>query len=482
MIKKIKGFIEKWNMITPGDRVFIGVSGGADSVCLCLILAALSEQMDFTPEVIHVEHGIRGEESLRDARFVQTLCDKLGLVCHVVSVGVPAYAKEHHMGEEEAARILRYREFAQMAAAFPGAKIALAHHMEDNAETILLQLIRGSGLDGLCGMRPLRAGSGGEVYIRPLLNVGRREIEAFLAEQGQVFCEDSTNADLSYSRNRIRHKILPELEEINSQAVHHMNRTAELLGELRGYMDAQADSCEAQVMRREKGKVVLSVEELTALPQALRMRMLHRAVSEAAGRKKDIAGVHLEAVEQLAFKQTGRRVDLPYGLVAERAYGEIVLAPAKETALDGTDCSVSVSPEQLRAWKHAGEKETFSIPLGEGCLICRIFSFDGNIGKIPRKRCTKWFDYDKIKDGFTIRTRKAKDFFLLDEAGHRKKLADYFVDEKIPAAQRNQRLLLAQKSKVLWIVEGRMGYGVGITEHTHTVFAVTYQGGKNHGL
>ena len=171
MIIQVEKFMRKWNMVPEGGRVLVGVSGGADSVCLCLILYELSTKMNFSLEVIHVEHGIRGEESKNDAVFVEQLCKQRGIVCHIRNVDVPRYAKIHHLGEEEAARILRYQVFADVAGQDRNVRIALAHHMEDNAETMLFQLIRGSGLDGLCGMRPQRTGTNGEIYILSLIHI-----------------------------------------------------------------------------------------------------------------------------------------------------------------------------------------------------------------------------------------------------------------------------------------------------------------------
>lgn len=465
MREQVRNFIEKWNMIEPGNRVLVGVSGGADSVCLCLILAELAPQMGFSVEVIHVEHGIRGEESVKDARFVQELCGQLGLSCHMRSVDVPEYSMQHHLSEEEAARILRYEAFSQVAE--PGDKVALAHHREDNAETMLFQLMRGSGIDGLCGMRPVREGKKGEIYIRPILAVGRDEIETYLKENKQPFCSDSTNANLDYSRNRIRHKILPELAAVNEQAVLHMNQTAEKLREVRDYLDEQVAICEQDIVHKKNGNLFLDAEKLKKLPYILGIRVLHRAMGEIGG-KKDITGAHLEAVWKLLDKQTGRSVSLPYGVTAGREYWDIVLKRQ--------DSGACAEPEGfcVEIQERDMAQPSFRILLPDGYMDCRIFPFDGNMGKIPRKIYTKWLDYDMIKNGFSLRTRRPKDFFILDAAGHHKKIEDYYVDEKIPAAERDRRLLLTQEGKVLWIVGGRMGYDAGITKHTRTVFEITY--------
>ena len=332
MIVQVEKFMRKWNMVPEGGRVLVGVSGGADSVCLCLILYELSTKMNFSLEVIHVEHGIRGEESKNDAVFVEQLCKQRGIVCHIRNVDVPRYAKIHHLGEEEAARILRYQVFADAAGQDRNVRIALAHHMEDNAETMLFQLIRGSGLDGLCGMRPQRTGTNGEIYIRPFLQCSREQIEQFLEERGQGYCMDSTNANESYSRNRMRKRVLPELIQMNPQAVQHMQTAMEQLQQVRDYLEEETVSLEKKFISGERKNVKLDTDGLAELSQAVRMRLIRKAVWKAAGACKDITAAHLQAVADLLEKQTGRYVKLPYGLTATRVYNVIeIMGKRKET-------------------------------------------------------------------------------------------------------------------------------------------------------
>ncbi|MCM1561952.1 MAG: tRNA lysidine(34) synthetase TilS [Butyrivibrio sp.] len=473
MIKKIKSFMEKHHMAEPGETIFLGVSGGADSVCLCLILTELCTEMVFRLEVIHVEHGIRGDESRQDALFVKNLCGSLGLICHERQVDVPLYARHHHMGEEEAARILRYRAFKEIAAGSKKAGIALAHHMDDNAETILFQMIRGSGLDGMCGMSPVRTDEEGWQYIRPLLCVGRNEIIGFLKERGQKFCTDSTNDNLAYSRNRIRNRVMPELTSINPKAVMHINREAGYLTELKEYIEAAAEHEYKRLAKREEdGGISLNIGGFTEIPAVLQLRIIHRMLAAAAGFRKDIAAVHLEAVRGLCYKQTGSGVDLPYGLMAKRSYGHILVS-RKACGENKPFLSMELTGEQLGQLKDSAGN-SLDIRLGNVVLTCRIFPFDGNFDKIPQNMYTKWFDYDMIKNGIFIRNRKKGDFFLLDKKGRRKKIKDYFVDEKIPADSRKELILLAKESQILWIAGGRMGYGAEITENTRTVFEVAY--------
>lgn len=460
MIVQVEKFMRKWNMVPEGSRVLVGVSGGADSVCLCLILYELSTKMNFSLEVIHVEHGIRGEESKNDAVFVKQLCKQRGIVCHIRNVDVPRYAKIHHLGEEEAARILRYQVFADAAGQDRNVRIALAHHMEDNAETMLFQLIRGSGLDGLCGMRPQRTGTNGEIYIRPFLQCSREQIEQFLEERGQEYCTDSTNANESYSRNRMRKRVLPELIQMNPQAVQHMQTAMEQLQQVRDYLEEETVSLEKKFISGERKNVKLDTDGLAELSQAVRMRLIRKAVWKAAGACKDITAAHLQAVADLLEKQTGRYVKLPYGLTATRVYNVIeIMGKRKETEKICLPIDTDRLPENLLAgeWKFSFKK----------------FLYDGNTDKIPRKMYTKWFDYDKINSKLTIRNPRPGDFFVLDDKGHKKKLSRYYMDEKIAKERRDRQLVLADGSHVIWAVPNRISAACKINQNTKYVLVVT---------
>ena len=469
MIVQVEKFMRKWNMVPEGGRVLVGVSGGADSVCLCLILYELSTKMNFSLEVIHVEHGIRGEESKNDAVFVEQFCKQRGIVCHIRNVDVPRYAKIHHLGEEEAARILRYQVFADAAGQDRNVRIALAHHMEDNAETMLFQLIRGSGLDGLCGMRPQRTGTNGEIYIRPFLQCSREQIEQFLEERGQGYCTDSTNANESYSRNRMRKRVLPELIQMNPQAVQHMQTAMEQLQQVRDYLEEETVSLEKKFISGERKNVKLDTDGLAELSQAVRMRLIRKAVWKAAGACKDITAAHLQAVADLLEKQTGRYVKLPYGLTATRVYNVIeIMGKRKETEKICLPIDTDRLPENLLAgeWKFSFKK----------------FLYDGNTDKIPRKMYTKWFDYDKMKKGFEIRTRKAGDYIIVDDKGHHKKLKQVFTGDKIPAQQRAGLWLIAHESLVHAIIGYRSGCSALVTPQTGKVLKITFYGGKQNGF
>ena len=474
MLREMQKRMEEFHMIVPGDKVLAGVSGGADSVCLLLALHELQEVMDFSLEAIHVEHGIRGEESLQDAAFVENLCKELGIVCHTHTVDVPAYASENGLGYEEAARRLRYEVFERLALE-KNAKIALAHHQEDNAETILFQMVRGSSLTGMCGMQPVRMDDRGICYIRPLLHWHREDIEQFLNARKIEWCVDSTNAQLDYSRNFLRAKVLPELAQINTQAVEHINQTATHLSELKEYLDMETEKHWSS-LAKEGEKLTLDIRGLWELHPVMQRQIVYKAITVAAGRRKDITSAHVDEVLSICKGQSGKRVSLPYELTAWREFEILCLKVAGQKDAPEDDVKeFFVSEAWLQQCAETGLE--CELKIEDTVFTCRIWKNVEEYSEIPRKPYTKWFDYDKIKQGFCIRTRRSGDYFICDVMGHRKKLKQYFIEEKIPATERNQRWLLAQESEVLWFVGGRISEHVKVTPKTKFIFEITYDGG-----
>ena len=477
LVDKVQKQIKKQNMISAKDRIIVGLSGGADSVGLLLVLCELREKLDFSLEAIHVEHGIRGEESRQDASFAEQLCREYQVPCKNISVDVPFFAKEQGLGLEEAARILRYNIFEQIAKE-KYAKIALAHHMEDNAETVLFQLARGSSLTGLCGIQPLRESQTGVTYIRPLLGVHREEIERFLADKNQIFCVDSTNQELEYSRNYLRNVILPEFRKINHQVVTHINETAESLSEIRGFLDEQIELYWVQVVTVEKmtGDILLDVPRLKQLHVVLQKELIYRAIGRISGGKKDISSVHVQQVMQLLEQQSGKETSMPNGVVAMKEHATIRLfVSGKKASIINESPMIEISEAVLKEIYVSGASASINIGNKGQEIKISIFEKTDFEMEIPRKTYTKWFDYDKIKDGFCIRTRQSGDYLIYDVQGHRKKLKQYFIDEKIPVTKRDEIYILAQENQVLWVVGGRISEDVKVTEQTQSIVEITYK-------
>lgn len=474
MLRELRKKMDELHMVSPGDRVFAGVSGGADSVCLLLVLLELQAELAFSLEVIHVEHGIRGEESRADEWYVEELCKKYQITCHTVNVDVPAYCEKTGLGMEEAARILRYEAFAEFGKP-ANAKIALAHHMEDNAETILFQMVRGSALTGLCGMQPIRMDENGVCYIRPLLYTHRAQIEAFLQERKVNWRVDCTNAQLEYSRNFLRGRVIPDLEQVNTQAVAHINQTAAHLLEVKEYMDCETERV-WHTLAKIEDTVAVDAKELLALHPVMQRQIVYKAVVLATKHKKDITSGHVADVLSLCRGQSGKRVMLPYGVMVWKEFDMVHFALAEKE--EKQDAVYEITAELLDGLLESGEEKRMVCGKEANQICMRVFKKDVESLEIPRKACTKWMDYDKIKDGFCIRTRKSGDYFIADANGHRKKLKSYFIDEKIPLTERENRLLLAQENTVLWLVGGRMSEHVKVSHETKYIFEITYDGGR----
>lgn len=232
MLKKIKEYADKWNMLEAGDKVVAGVSGGADSICLLFVLMELQKEIPFELTAVHVNHGLRAEAADRDEAYVRELCETYRIPCVSYRENVELIAKNRKQSLEEAGREVRREAFRRTMESWGGTKIALAHHKNDNAETFLMNLARGSGLKGLGGMLPVNG-----TIIRPLLAAERQEIEQYLKENGIAYCTDETNKSDDYTRNRIRNHMIPLLEDgVNKRAVAHISDTMERLREVQEFL------------------------------------------------------------------------------------------------------------------------------------------------------------------------------------------------------------------------------------------------------
>ena len=263
--------IEKYDMLPPGARVLCAVSGGADSVCLLHLLVSMQEERGITVFAAHFEHGLRGEESREDAVFTQRLCTELGVFCAVGQGDVNSYAEENRLGTEEAARELRYAFLEETAEELGCSRIATAHTLNDNAETMVMNLCRGSGTAGLAGIPPVR----GRV-VRPLLLVSREEVEAYLVDHGLNHREDSTNRDDAFTRNRVRHQLLPLMESFNPSFVKTAGKTAELLREDENCLSQMAE----QFLESHPLSAGVPVEEMLALPKAVAGRVIRKLAGD----------------------------------------------------------------------------------------------------------------------------------------------------------------------------------------------------------
>ena len=296
MFKKVKAYMEEYQMVNENDTIVAGVSGGADSVCLFLLLEEYCKQKNAKLVAVHLNHKIR-EEAWKDAEYVKELCEEFGVPLHLFEEDVEAYAKQNGIGTEEAGRIARYRFFEQVLTEYGGhGKIAVAHHKGDLAETVLFHLFRGSGISGLTGMMPVRGN-----IIRPLLNVTREEIEQFLLEKGRNWCIDSTNQENTYTRNKLRNVVLPYAEkEICPQASVHVANAAKELTQINELLDEMtAEALKETVVFESDDEAVVLTEPFLQKHEVIRKQIILRVLEYLTPARRDIGLVHVNDVLSL---------------------------------------------------------------------------------------------------------------------------------------------------------------------------------------
>ena len=414
----VRQTICRYHMLQPGDQVVIALSGGADSVCLLSLLADMREEMGLKLRSLHVHHGLRGEEADRDGDFSIKISEALGVPCHMIKAEVKKYASQTGMWEGENGQTV---------------KIAVAHHSRDQAETILLNLFRGSGLGGLKGIPYVR-----DRIIRPMLDVSKEDIIPYLEKKRLKWVNDSSNDTDHYARNRVRSHILPAIkEEINPGAEAGIRRAGYLAGMADVYLKKQADQWVQKYVKEEEHTWMIPEGPFKEADPVIRLYSVMELLKTAAGCAKDLGLVHAEQVEKLVDLQTGRKVSLPYGLEARKVYGGISLQAVKKEPLE----------------------ERIKNPLPE--LSFEVFSYEKAM-EFPKKTYTKWFDCDKIKGTPVVRTRQTGDYITL-ENGSRKPLRRFMIDEKIPADKRDEIALLADGDHIMWIIGRRISsyYKIG---------------------
>lgn len=467
LVERVSEYMQEHHMVEEGQKIVVGVSGGADSMALLSILSELAAYFHFSLTVVHVNHGIRGKAADADQSYVENFCKNQSIPCYSFHVDLKRFAQKEGMSQEEAGRYYRYQCFEKVRKEVEAQKIAVAHQQEDASETILFNLFRGTGIKGLTGIPPVR-----DAIIRPLLCVSRADIEEYLQEKGIVWRVDETNLTDAYTRNKIRHHIIPYVEEhINLAAGQHIQETAELLRDISNYLDRQAEKAFDDCVTVGKNPVcAIHSESFQSLDVVIQREVLRRAIGVAAGQLKDVDKEHVEMMRRLFEKHVGRRYHLPYQLQAVRTYEGIAIKkelPGEEKLAEGPCIDICVPG--IYHLPETGFDMEFSVES----------AFKNE--EIPINRYTKWFDYDKIKNGLSVRTRENGDYITLDGQGHRKLLKRWMIDEKIPREERDRMLLLADGNHILWIMGHRISDNYKVSGTTKRVLVAKIKGDKSDG-
>ena len=464
MYHKVRAYIKKNKMIQSGDTIVLGVSGGGDSMTMLHMLCKMREELQITLAVVHVHHGIRGKEADRDALLVENTCKNWNVSCNVYRYHVPELAAEWKMGIEEAGRAVRKEAFAKecekLGVSLETVKIAVAHNKNDLAETMIYNLSRGSGLRGIGGIQPVNGNT-----IRPLLCLERKEIDKYLEIEAIPYVTDSTNLEVDYTRNKIRHHIIPILEqEINTQAIQHMAEAAEKIMSADGYLCCVGEKL-AEKYRNGEMSYVLT-EAFFAEEEIVKQYAVLSMLENIAGKRKNLTQIHVQQVMDSVAFQTGKYICLPYNIVVRKEYGH--------TIIERKMYDVEKQVHNCEVMWEIGEESGIYYPQDDFCV--KVFSYNNQ--KICEKKYTKWFDYDKIQKNMSVRNRQPGDYIVIDKAGKKKKLTRYMIDEKIPQEDRDTVLLLASGSEIIWIIGGRISENYKITKESKRILEVRYQGGN----
>ncbi|MDP4152414.1 MAG: tRNA lysidine(34) synthetase TilS [Bacillota bacterium] len=433
--KNLLNIIQKEKLVYSGCTVLAAVSGGADSTALLLALNSVKEAVGFTLCAIHVNHNLRGDESDRDELFVRDLCEKLKIPLRVASCNVKSIEKKLNISTELAARIARYNEFINEARGYSGCIVATAHTQDDNAETILHNLIRGTGLKGLCGI-PQRIEKESIVFIRPLLKVTRKEIIEYLDAYGQSFVTDSTNADEKYTRNAIRHNIKAYIEErLNPSFSRTISRMSEGLIEDEEYLNSKAQEFLSKALiYKDDNEIILSAEKIKDFHNAISTRIIAVCMKSLSG--IDYERSHIEAGLDISSKEGFKEASVPANLNVYKSGDKLVFRKDNET---------------LEPYcKELKKGETFIPNIGK----FHVLSQDD-----PKVNCLlikERISYDKISKNLVVRSRRSGDRIVLNTSAGGKTLKKLFIELKIPAEKRIKIPVICDGDMPIAI----MGYGV----------------------
>lgn len=440
LISKVKKTIDSNHLLDIGDRVLIGVSGGPDSMCLLHILKTLSVLRGYSIEAAHVNHSLRGDASLSDQAFVSDYCRTNGIPFHTCTVDVAGFSREHGMGIEEAARFVRYRYFQECVQNHP-AKITVAHHRQDQVETILLNLIRGCGLDGMRGMEYISGN-----IIRPLLDCTREEIISYITTCGVPFRIDLTNGESCADRNRIRLDLVPYIDNLFGRDISSSILTTRLLC----LQDADyLDRVSSQVFSTLTEGDSLPCDDSMDLSSAILSRVIRHLFEKAKGDRKNLTYRQTESIlEMVAKRKEGAVIHLSDGMCATiRRQRLIIMTKAR------------FEDHRRKSYEELCKGRAVQIPLRipseqveEGIKMYICTKFVEKPAEVDYNAMARYFTAETVRDS-VWRYRKEGDWIRPNRNSGKKTIRKYFIDEKVPRNERDALLLLAKGSEILWIPE-----------------------------
>ncbi|MGG7143996.1 tRNA lysidine(34) synthetase TilS [Clostridium nigeriense] len=458
MINKVKAFVIENDLIQKGDKVLVALSGGPDSVCLLNILYQLKVFFEIEIGAAHVNHMLRGEEALKDEEYARKLCEELGVSFFSKSIDIDKISKENNISHELAGREERYKFFKLISKENGYNKIAVAHNSNDQAETILMNIMRGTGIEGLCGIRSKRDGG----IIRPILCLSRDEIEEYCEINNLNPRIDKSNLENIYSRNKVRLDILPYMKEnFNKDVVETINRMANLLQIDNDFIEKECNNIYKKYCTINRNNIIISKEAFSE-EKALLTRLIKKSFIEFSGKHTNFEMKHIFEVISLASNSTNKKINLPHGIIAENIYGDICL---KFNEVHGKEYNeIILNKNQL---------DNNSVSYEDYSINFVILNNKNNI-EFSNNVLIKYFDYDKIKERIVIRKRKNGDKMVPLGMKGTKKLKDIFMDLKIPIDRRDDVPILCFDDEIAWVVEHKVSEKFKITKETKNIIKIMF--------
>jgi tRNA(Ile)-lysidine synthase len=500
---KILDFIQRYSLIPRKELVVVGVSGGADSVCLLHVLAKWRKELGIKLHIAHLNHQLRGTESEADAEYVSNLAGSLGIPSTIDRQDVAAYRTARNCSLEEAARELRYAFLARVAREVGAHRIAIGHTRDDQVETILMHILRGTGITGLCGLAPcspmaydsqgmslpvsspsLRAKRSNLLVIRPLLDITREETASYCQEHQLEPHIDSSNLSPSFFRNRLRLHLLPLLRQYNPSIDQALLRLADIAKEDNVFIEQQASGLWDKVARQENNAIYLDKKQIAGLPIALQRHLLRAAVTKLVGDVRDIEASHIEAARSLLNKPASKRIALPHGLICHGGYYELVItklpsviaSEARQSQLP--PCPFPPLPGEFPlkvpgktvfpGWKVIASivQERAASPSSPSALNTSERTYQSNL--------VAHFDLHKTGTELLIRQRRPGDRFQPLGMSMPKKLYEFMVDAKIPRSWRGHIPIVCSPQQIIWVVGWRIDDRVKTTKDSQKILRLEF--------
>ena len=475
LVGKVKRTIEKYQMFTTKARIVVGVSGGPDSIALLHLLLQLRDEYELKLWIAHLNHQLRGKEAEDEAKWVGLHASKIGIPIILDSLDVAALAKRKKLTLEEAGRIARYDFFERVSRQVSADKIAVGHTASDQVETVLMRLMKGTGLDGLSGMPAVRG-----MIIRPLIDIFRMEVEQFCETSNLKFRLDSSNSDRSFLRNRIRLDLLPLLsQEYNPQISKILWQMSRNLTEDADLIRRKGEKEFGKIVRKErKGKnqrwLVLDREKLFRLHPALQKRVLREGIRRIKGNLKEISSHHLDCILELDGKRGMKQLSLPGDLVIQKQYRDLLIRIGESKNMPFARHLLIPGRTDLVQIDLA--LETRLLPIMPDSLLApflmdlRKKTILNETSVFPNEEV--FFDFDKLNPPLSLRNRKEGDKFCPLGMKGSKKIKDFFIDLKIPIEKREKIPLLLNRGKVVCVVGHRIDEHFKVDNKTTRILAI----------